>query len=613
MNKQETAAVVILFLLLVGWGYLQRQKSPPPESPPPGAAEEETQPAPEQETALSKPVEPPVGETTEDRTVEETEAETAAAAPADQGHSLPEQTIVLSNQQIEAGISSWGGALSYARLTEYRETLDPESGAVVLDFGGCPALSLESLPGLSTNNDFTLSEIEAGRSVRIERLTDRGLRLERTITLHENYRFTVSDTFVNGSAETMVLPETVINLGPMQMIESKAKVRGMAYLGVDTMSSVGGEDVVHWDRKGPPGDKTALRDRFQPPARQGGCMIGKPRLTQPLPRSIEATRSSPTDWTAVKNKFFVQLLDGAEDAAGFALKAVRLVPEQEDPGNARTWQTAAVLQKVSVAQVFKECLLQPSESFTREYTYYVGPKKYSLLKDLGRHQDEVMQFGFFKPICGPLLVTLNGIHRVLPNYGVAIILLTVLVRVLFWPITHKSTESMKKMQEIQPLVNKVREKYKDKPQKMNQEVMALYREHKVNPMAGCLPMVIQIPVFIALFTVLRSAVELRFAPFLWIRDLSEPEGLLAGMIPLVGSLNILPLFMTGLTVLQQRMTPTSGDPQQQKMMMFMPVFFLFIFYNMPSALVLYWSTSQGLAVIQMAMQRRRKGAKSAGS
>jgi YidC/Oxa1 family membrane protein insertase len=138
---------------------------------------------------------------------------------------------------------------------------------------------------------------------------------------------------------------------------------------------------------------------------------------------------------------------------------------------------------------------------------------------------------------------------------------------------------------------------------MNEATMAVYKEHKTNPMSGCLPMVIQIPVFIALFTVLRSAVELRFAGFLWIRDLSEPEGLLAGMVPIVGSLNILPLFMTATMVLQQQLTPTTGDPQQRKMMMIMPVVMLFIFYSMPSALVLYWSTSQCLAIVQLLVQR----------
>ena len=142
--------------------------------------------------------------------------------------------------------------------------------------------------------------------------------------------------------------------------------------------------------------------------------------------------------------------------------------------------------------------------------------------------------------------------------------------------------------------------------------MLLYRENNVNPVAGCLPMVIQMPVFIALFTVLRSAVELRYASFLWIADLSEPEGLFAGTLPyLTGGLNILPLLMTGTMVLQQRLTPSAGDPQQQKMMQFMPLMMLFVFYNMASGLVLYWTVSQILSILQLVMQQRKDKLKTA--
>jgi len=206
-----------------------------------------------------------------------------------------------------------------------------------------------------------------------------------------------------------------------------------------------------------------------------------------------------------------------------------------------------------------------------------------------------------------LLPLLNGIEAVVPGgYGMAIILLTIIVKLVFWPVTHKGTESMKRMQKLQPEIKKLRERYKSDPKKLQEKQMLLYREHKVNPLAGCLPMLIQIPVFIGLFTVLRSAVELRFTQFLWIRDLSEPEGLLAGVLPFpAGGLNILPLLMTATMVLQQRMTPSAGDPQQQKMMAFMPVMMLFIFYNMPSALVLYWTVSQGLSILQLFLQQRK--------
>ena len=180
--------------------------------------------------------------------------------------------------------------------------------------------------------------------------------------------------------------------------------------------------------------------------------------------------------------------------------------------------------------------LAPGTTVARNYNFYIGPKKYSILKKRGLHQGDIMEFGsWYSPVSKFLLVVLNLLYKVFHNYGIAIIVLTILVRVAFWPITHKGTESMQRMQKIQPLVAAVREKYKDNPQKMNQEVMLLYKQHNVNPMGGCLPMLIQIPVFIALFTILRSAVELRYSSFLWVKDLSEPEMLFAGMIPFIGS------------------------------------------------------------------------------
>lgn len=250
--------------------------------------------------------------------------------------------------------------------------------------------------------------------------------------------------------------------------------------------------------------------------------------------------------------------------------------------------------------------LEPGETFERRYSYYAGPKQYSRLNLLGNHQERVMEFGRLRFFCAILLRGLNGLHAMIPNYGIAVMLLTILIRVLFWPITRKSTESMKRMQELQPEMKALRERHKDNPQKMQQETMALYKTHKVNPVAGCLPMVIQIPVFFALFTVLRSAVELRFAEFLWISDLSEPENLLAGMVPVIGSINILPVLMTLTMVWQQHLTPSAGDPNQRKMMMFMPVMMLVFFYSMPSALVLYWTTNQCLMIVQLTFQKKRK-------
>ena len=253
---------------------------------------------------------------------------------------------------------------------------------------------------------------------------------------------------------------------------------------------------------------------------------------------------------------------------------------------------------------FPEKVLNQGETFERGYTFFVGPKKLSLLQSFGNKLDDVMDFGMWSWFCKLLVPTLNGFYRVIPNYGIAIILLTFLVRLIFWPLTRKSTEGMKKMQEIQPIIKELQKKFKDNPQKLQQETFAVYREHKVNPLSSCLPMLIQIPVFIALFYVLRNSVELRYAPFLWIADLSEPENLFAKVLPI--PLNILPILMAVTMALQSYLTPSAGDPRQQRMMMvMMPLMMLFMFYSFPAALSLYWTVSQILAIVQMWMIHRK--------
>ena len=212
-----------------------------------------------------------------------------------------------------------------------------------------------------------------------------------------------------------------------------------------------------------------------------------------------------------------------------------------------------------------------------------------------------------------LLYSMNLFNQYLPGgYGIAIIILTLLIRILFWPLTHKSTESMKRMQEVQPELKALQEKYKKDPPRMQQETMKLYKEKRVNPMGGCLPMFIQIPVFFALFTVLRNAIELRFSSFLWIKDLSTAENLFAGSIPLVGALNILPIIMSLSMIWQQKLSSpgtamTPEQQQQQRIMMFMmPVMMLFFFYTMPSGLVLYWTVSNLLMIGQIGIRNIRQ-------
>jgi YidC/Oxa1 family membrane protein insertase len=224
-----------------------------------------------------------------------------------------------------------------------------------------------------------------------------------------------------------------------------------------------------------------------------------------------------------------------------------------------------------------------------------------VLESLGSGFSQIVNFGFFDMFGKLLLAGLLWFNKYVQNYGLAIILLTIVVRVGLFPLNQKSYKSMKEMQALQPLVNELREKYKKNPQEMNKKMMALYREHKVNPMGGCLPIAFQMPIFIALFQALRYAVELRGAQFLWIKDLSEPDRLFTLTVPINFPINLLPLLVIAAMLIQQKMTPMAAGGQseaQQKMMQFMPVIFGFLFYSMPSGLTVYFLVSTVLGLVQ---------------
>jgi YidC/Oxa1 family membrane protein insertase len=206
-----------------------------------------------------------------------------------------------------------------------------------------------------------------------------------------------------------------------------------------------------------------------------------------------------------------------------------------------------------------------------------------------------MNLGWFGPISLLLLRIMNFSHRLTGNYGVDIILLTCLVKIVFWPLTQKSFKSMREMQKLQPEMQKLREKYKDDAKQMNTEIMELYKRHKVNPLGGCLPMVLQIPVFFGLYQLLANIIQLRHAPFvLWIHDLSAPERL-----DVMGyGIPVLTLLLGASMFLQQKMAPPAGDPTQQKIMMFMPLIFTFMFIGFPAGLTLYWLTNNVLTIAQ---------------
>ncbi len=575
MNKTERIGVVVLFGLLLAWSVFGRRLMPSPAVPPPGEAlREATAEPPSLEAAEPSPAVVPAAGGEVLTVVDPLDPEVV--------RSSDEVTLTLTNDVMQVVFSSWGGGVTRVSLNAYRAALEPDSGPVVFDFGDRATLRYRGLPGVSGGDDFQVEPVANG--VRLSRTGPTGLSLQRTAVLEDGYAFTVEDRITNHGGEPLVLRDVQIGMGPMvDMEQAPGGMGSIAYLGVDVLHTADGK-VENIGKK--------LSGLF---GVRGGC--SKTDLRGVPLSAVEEVRGV-MDWVAVKNKFFTQILAPVE-AGGITGVGIRAERAATDSFR---------LEAVSALLALPELVLAPGETVERRYRYYAGPKKYTRLKAEGGRRVEIMEFGrFFKPVCKVLLPLLNGIERVIPGgYGMAIIVLTILVKVVFWPVTHKGTESMKRMQKLQPEIKKLREKYKNDAKKLQEKQMLLYREHKVNPLAGCLPMLIQIPVFIGLFTVLRSAVELRYTRFLWIRDLSEPEGLLAGVLPfLSGGLNILPLLMTATMVLQQKLTPSAGDPQQQKMMAFMPVMMLFIFYNMPSALVLYWTVSQLLSILQLVLQQRK--------
>ncbi|MDR2377498.1 MAG: membrane protein insertase YidC [Puniceicoccales bacterium] len=292
-------------------------------------------------------------------------------------------------------------------------------------------------------------------------------------------------------------------------------------------------------------------------------------------------------WGSLKNQFFCSILTPRSAAAGYLLRPTGF---PGDPSSS---------EGMTGSLIFQLGQLQAQEQKDLELDFYVGPKDFVRLDRLGLEQDRVMQFGFFGFVSKLLLLLMKAIHYLLPNWGLTIIAVTLLVRLLLWPLTRAQVRSSKQMALVQEPLRQLRERYKEQPQKLQAETLKLFKEHQVNPAAGCLPIFIQIPIFLGLYGMLRTATDLRFAEFLWIRDLSRPDTLgHLGRLPL----NILPWLMGLSTFWQMRLSlaPTL-DPMQRRIFQWMPLLFLFFCYNLPSGLILYWTVQNILSILQ---QRR---------
>jgi YidC/Oxa1 family membrane protein insertase len=292
-------------------------------------------------------------------------------------------------------------------------------------------------------------------------------------------------------------------------------------------------------------------------------------------------------WIAVQDRYFMSCI----------------IPESPVTASMRLF-----LDKDNVLEnqfVQPESIINPGTQRTFGFHLFMGPRSTKVVKEIGYDLDKAINFGMFDFLAKPCLWFMNFLYdHIISNYGIAIIILTIITKGLLWPLGNKSYKSMNEMKKIQPLVMEIREKYKGDKKKMNEATMSLYKTYKVNPVGGCLPMVLQIPVFFALYRMLYEAIELRHAPFFgWINDLSAPDRLfdLGFSIPFMQppyGIPVLTIIMGATMFLQQKISPAMGDPSQAKIMMLMPIVFTVIFINFSSGLVLYWLVNNVLSITQ---------------
>lgn len=518
-------------------------------------------PAPAEETAagqLSAPAEVPSPLPPSAEVIESPERDSPPAAVA--------EPAVVETDLFTARIAPVGGRIASLRLKKYRTSVTAESEPLEMIQVG--SASASPLGVRLASDDGKVVEDDTKITYTVEP-TDLVVSGATTGTL------TLRGTAPSGA----VITKTLVFSGSSYPIGVEIGVSGasekLTRIGIgwrhQIAEAVSGDPEAHYRGTIVLQDKKVVRELST-------------ALTGSQPRVSEA----PVGWVGYADHYFLAALIPAEPAVTRATVS----PE-----------TGGVQLLLSSAR--------PAGDTPARFTIYVGPKDVALLEGAGSKLDRAVDFGWFSFLAIPLLRLMKLFNSVTGNYGVDIILLTILIKVLFIPLTNRSMKSMRDMQRLQPQMAKLREKYKDDRETLNKEMIELYRRHRVNPLGGCLPMLLQFPVFIGLYQALSQAIELRHAPFaFWVHDLSAHEcypwpgqGVISGCneFAVLGvPIPILVLLMGGSMILQQALSPASGmDPAQQRMMMvLMPVMFTVMFINFPSGLVLYWLVNNVLTIAQ---------------
>ncbi|BCR02943.1 membrane protein insertase YidC [Desulfuromonas versatilis] len=460
--------------------------------------------------------------------------------------------VVVENDLFRAVLSNAGGVVTQFELKNFKETTAADSPNIrVLDLPPGQAGSLQM--GGSGNFSLDPRQLYAvGDS-----------RGEIKLSGDEEARVVFSTTTAGG----LVVEKIYTFAGNSYAFDLKVRV---ANQGNDFLRGNLELTLVH------PWDEETKGDRF---SFHGPSTLVGDKLVKDEPEDLAqdgAKSYGEARWSAFETKYFMSALvplDGAGEQLRVALKQ------------------GVVENGFSTPQVD----LRAGEGAEYSYLAYFGPRDLDILQEVDHELARAIDFGFFTVVATPLLHALKFFYGYIGNYGIAIILITVILKLIFWPLTQKSYTSMKAMQKLQPEMAKLREKFKNDKQKLNMELMQLYKQNRVNPLGGCLPMLIQIPVFFALYKVLMDTIDLRHAPFaLWLTDLSAKD-----------PYYITPLIMGATMFIQQKMTPSTMDPAQAKMFMLMPVIFTFLFLNFPSGLVIYWLVNNLLTILQQYLIKRQ--------
>ncbi len=589
MDRTSIIVLIVCFIVLVLWYPLVVNKLYPPK------------PVPVATNAV-----PSVVGATNRETNYQIEATTPASSTANSlvpiiNTNEPEQLLVVTNDNARYTFTSHGGGLKLIELVKYpdivptRREKRPETNrfAMLNSFTRAPTLAVLGGDALHGDGGFKLTRTEDG--VRAEKDLANGLSIVKEFRPTTNYLVQATVRLENHSSQPIGLPAQEWVVGTATPLNAKDDGQATGVLWYDGTKLSDDIGAGFFSSSG-----FACIPRT-PPAQYVGGM-------------------SNVVWVAPHNQFFALAAMPDHPAQALVVRKVDLPrPTGEEALLVNTNRPAP--HGYEAALVYPSVTLAANQKLERQIFLYAGPKEYQTLARIAdrfnNNVDSVMNFGrWFGFVSKALLLSMNWLHSAMKlPYGWAIIAITVVIKLIFWPLTQASTRSTKRMQALQPQMNAIREKYKDDPVKMNRKVMEYMKENKVSPLGGCLPMLLQIPVFFGFYTMIRSAIELRGSPFLWVGDLSQPDTLFLipglGGVPFIGipgaglPFNLLPLIMGATMLWQARLTPPSPgmDPAQAKLMRYMPLMFMVFLYNFSAGLTLYWTVQNLLTIAQTKLTR----------